>query len=100
MHQYTSNPLDKDVAYHEVDFYKSNPIKEEEPPKEDVDKPSEPVEDDKPTDEPNTPPEEEKPSGTPNEGVDVDKVNTLLDVLINVGKAIIEFFKRIFGVKE
>lgn len=103
IHQYTSNPLDKDVAYHEVDFYKSNPIKEEEPPKEDVDKPSEPVEDDKPTDKPNTPSEEEKPSDTPNEpteGVDVDKVNTLLDILINIGKAVIEFFKRIFGVKE
>jgi len=100
MHQYTSNPLDKDVAYHEVDFYKSNPIKGEEPPKEDVDKPSEPVEGDKPTDKPNTPPEEEKPSDTPNEGVDVDKVNTLLDILINIGKAVIEFFKRIFGVKE
>lgn len=100
MHQYTSNPLDKDVAYHEVDFYKSNPIKGEEPPKEDVDKPSEPVEDDKPTDEPNTPSEGEKPSDTPNEGVDVDKVNTLLDILINIGKAVIEFFKRIFGVKE
>ena len=100
MHQYTSNPLDKDVAYHEVDFYKSNPIKEEEPP---VDKPSEPVEGDKPTDKPNTPSEEEKPSDTPNEpteGVDVDKVNTLLDILINIGKAVIEFFKRIFGVKE
>lgn len=97
LHQYTSNPLDKDVAYHEVDFYKSNPIKEEEPP---VDKPSEPVEDDKPTDEPNTPSEEEKPSDTPNAGVDTDKVNTLLDILINVGKAIIEFFKRIFGIKE
>lgn len=100
MHQYTSNPLDKDVAYHEVDFYKSNPIKEEEPPKEDVDKPSEPVEDDKPTDEPNTPPEEEKPSDAPNEGIDVDKVNTLLDILINIGKAIIEFFKRIFGINN
>ena len=103
MHQYTSNPLDKDVAYHEVDFYKSNPIKEEEPPKEDVDKPSEPVEGDKPTDKPNTPSEEEKPSDTPNEpteGVDVDKVNALLDILINIGKAVIEFFKRIFGVKE
>lgn len=99
MHQYTSNPLDKDVAYHEVDFYKSNPMKEE-PPKEDVDNPSEPVEGDKPTDKPNTPSEEEKPSDTPNEGVDVDKVNTLLDILINIGKAVIEFFKRIFGVKE
>ena len=29
MHQYTSNPLDKNVIYHDVSFYASNPIKEE-----------------------------------------------------------------------
>lgn len=29
IHQYTSNPLDKNVIYHDIDFYKSNPIKEE-----------------------------------------------------------------------
>lgn len=29
IHQYTSNPLDKNVIYHNIDFYKSNPKKEE-----------------------------------------------------------------------
>lgn len=29
IHQYTSNPLDKNVIYHDIEFYKSNPIKEE-----------------------------------------------------------------------
>ena len=29
IHQYTSNPLDKNVIYHDIDFYKSNPKKEE-----------------------------------------------------------------------
>ena len=29
IHQYTSNPLDKNVIYHGIDFYKSNPKKEE-----------------------------------------------------------------------
>lgn len=29
MYQYTSNPIDKDVIYHNIDFYKSNPKKEE-----------------------------------------------------------------------
>lgn len=29
MHQYTSNSLDKNVIYHDVSFYASNPIKEE-----------------------------------------------------------------------
>lgn len=29
IYQYTSNPLDKDVIYHGIDFYQSNPKKEE-----------------------------------------------------------------------
>lgn len=29
MHQYTSKPIDKDVIYHDVGFYKSNPKEEE-----------------------------------------------------------------------
>lgn len=29
IHQYTSKPLDKNVIYHDVNFYASNPIKEE-----------------------------------------------------------------------
>lgn len=29
IYQYTSNPLDKNVIYHDIDFYKSNPKKEE-----------------------------------------------------------------------
>lgn len=29
IHQYTSNPIDKNVIYHDVSFYASNPIKEE-----------------------------------------------------------------------
>lgn len=29
IYQYTSNPIDKNVIYHDVSFYVSNPIKEE-----------------------------------------------------------------------
>ena len=29
MHQYTSNPIDKNVIYHDIDFYKSSPKKDE-----------------------------------------------------------------------
>lgn len=96
MHQYTAyGGLDKDVAYHDVDFFKSNPIKEP------TDTPSEPTEDDKPTDKPNTPSEGEKPSDTPNEpdnGVDTDKVNSLLDVLIKLGNIIVKFIKKILSI--
>lgn len=49
MHQYTSTPIDKDVAYHEVDYFKSNPVEPEEP--EEPDEPQEPSEPDTPTDE-------------------------------------------------
>ena len=88
MHQYTSyGGLDKNVAYHEVYFFKSNPIKEE---------PTEPSEPDDPTDEPITPPEEEKPSDTPNEP---DK-NTIAQAIANFFKAVVEavanFIKSIF----
>lgn len=78
MHQYTSyGGLDKNVSYHEVDFFKSNPIKEE---------PTEPSEPDEPTEEPITPPEEEKPSDTPNEP---DK-NTIAQAIANFFKAVVE----------
>lgn len=49
MHQYTSTPIDKDVAYHEVDYFKSNPVEPEEP--EEPSEPQEPSEPDTPTDE-------------------------------------------------
>ena len=49
MHQYTSTPIDKDVAYHEVDYFKSNPVEPEKP--EEPDEPQEPSEPDTPTDE-------------------------------------------------
>lgn len=49
MHQYTSTPIDKDVAYHEVDYFKSNPVEPEKP--EEPDEPQEPSEPDNPTDE-------------------------------------------------
>lgn len=52
MHQYTSTPIDKDVAYHEVDYFKSNPVEPEKPEEpEKPDEPQEPSEPDTPTDE-------------------------------------------------
>lgn len=63
MHQYTSTPIDKDVAYHEVDYFKSNPVEPEEP-----DEPQEPSEPDTPTDE-----DDEK--------LDIGLVNIVLNTL-------------------
>lgn len=66
MHQYTSTPIDKDVAYHEVDYFKSNPVEPEEP--EEPDEPQEPSEPDTPTDE-----DDEK--------LDIGLVNIVLNTL-------------------
>lgn len=49
MHQYSSKPLDFDVIYHEIDFYKSNHIKDEEPKQDD--KKDEPTQSDTKKDE-------------------------------------------------
>ena len=93
MHQYTSyGGLDKNVAYHDVEFFKSNPI--EEP----TDKPTEPTEEEKPTDKPNTPSEEEKPSDTPQEPT--EDTNTIAHAIADFFKAVInavvDFIKNIF----
>lgn len=66
MHQYTSTPIDKDVAYHEVDYFKSNPVEPEEP-----EEPSEPQE----------PSEPDTPSDEDDEKLDVGLVNIVLKAL-------------------
>lgn len=93
MHQYTSyGGLDKNVSYHDVEFFKSNPI--EEP----TDKPTEPTEEEKPSDKPNTPSEEEKPSDTPQEPT--EDTNTIVHAIADFFKAVIDavvnFIKSIF----
>ena len=30
MHQYSANPIDKDVIYNDIEFYRSDPLKETE----------------------------------------------------------------------
>lgn len=66
MHQYTSTPIDKDVAYHEVDYFKSNPVEPEKP--DEPDEPQEPSKPDTPTDE-----DDEK--------LDIGLVNIVLNTL-------------------
>lgn len=66
MHQYTSTPIDKNVAYHEVDYFKSNPVEPEEP-----EEPEEP-------DEPQEPSKPDTPSDEDDEKLDVGLVNIVL----------------------
>ena len=87
MHQYCANPIDKDVIFHEFDFFKSNPIKEEVKP---TPQPEEP--------KPEVKPEESKPELKPDdkkdekEEIDNKKVNSLIDLLIKLVKKILKVF--------
>lgn len=96
MHQYSANPIDKNVLFHEIDFYKSNPIKEEVKPAPQPEvKPEEPKPEVKPEPEqpkPETKPEDKKDE-VPKEEIDKTKVNSLLDLLINLVKKLLKIFK-------
>ena len=81
MHQYTSTPIDKDVAYHEVDYFKSNPVEPE--------KPSEPEE---PT-EPDNPSDEKPNNGNTDEGLDYGLLNKVLKWLLKLLKKLVGIFK-------
>lgn len=69
MHQYTSKPFDKNVIYHDISYYKSNPIKVEEPK-----------------------PEEPKDDGKENTSTS-NNMNVLIDLLITLIKKILNIFK-------
>lgn len=83
MHQYTSTPIDKDVAYYEVDYFKSNPVEPEEP--EEPSEPQEPSEPDTPTDE-----DDEK--------LDVGLVNIVLDTLNSFFKWVTKLIQKIVNL--
>lgn len=83
MHQYTSTPIDKDVAYHEVDYFKSNPVEPEKP--EEPDEPQEPSEPDTPTDE-----DDEK--------LDIGLVNIVLNTLNSFLKWAIKLIQKIVNL--
>lgn len=106
MHQYSANPIDKDIIFHDVDFYKSNPVEDKEPEK--------PVEPEKPT-EPEQPSEPEKPSEpepTPDpepsepekpaepETPEEDTKKSLADAIVNLVKAIIDAIVNLFKKKK
>lgn len=88
MHQYTSKPLDKDVSYQEVEYYKSNPTHEDDPI-------TEPEPDNKPdvpagTDTPDVPEADEPEEG---ESVNGGLINTLVSLLIKLVNKLLSIFK-------
>lgn len=68
MHQYSANPIDKDVIFYDIEFYESTPIKQGQ------DEPQETVEDTK-------------------EQVDVKQVNSLVSLLIKLVEKLLGIFK-------
>ena len=68
IYQYTSKPIDKNVIYHDIDFYKSNPKKEEENKKDD------PKEDDL-------------------DKIDVTGINKLIEMLLKIVEKVLNLFK-------
>ena len=68
IHQYTSNPLDKNVIYHDVSFYASNPIKEE-------------IEKDDSSDD------------SKNDKINVDGINRIITLILKLLKKVSKLFK-------
>lgn len=74
IHQYAANPIDKDIIFHDIDFYKSNPKKDEST-------------DDK-KDEPNT----DSKDDNGNE-INVTGINKLIELLLKIVEKIANLFK-------
>lgn len=69
IHQYTSNPFDKDVIYHDIDFYKSDP-KSDEPKKD-----------------------ENSSDSVKNDTINVSRINKLIELLLKIVEKIFKLFK-------
>lgn len=83
MHQYTSNPFDKDVIYHDIDFYKSAPLKDEQKD----DKKDENGSENK-KDEPNTDSKDDNVNK-----INVTGINKLIELLLKIVEKIAKLFK-------
>lgn len=74
IHQYTSNPFDKDVIYHDIDFYKSDP-KSDEPKKDDPKN------------------DENSSDSVKNDTINVSGINKLIELLLKIVEKIFKLFK-------
>lgn len=83
MHQYTSNPFDKDVIYRDIDFYKSNPKKDESTDDKKDENGSESKKDEQNTDS-------KDDSGNK---INVTGINKLIELLLKIVEKIANLFK-------
>ena len=86
MHQYSANPIDKNVIFHDIDFYKSDP-KNDEPKKDENGSNSEKDE-----------PKNDKSDGNSSDSVKKDKINVsginkLIEMLLKIVEKILKLFK-------
>lgn len=84
MHQYSANPIDKNVIFNDIDFYKSDPVSDE--PKKDENG------SENKKDEPNT---DSKDDSKEDDGskINVTGINKLIEMLLKIVEKILKLFK-------
>ena len=83
IHQYAANPIDKDIIFYDIDFYKSNPKKDESKD----DKKDENGSENK-KDEPNTDSKDDNGNK-----INVTGINKLIELLLKIIEKIANLFK-------
>ena len=91
IHQYTSNPFDKDVIYHDIDFYKSDPRSDE--PKKDDPKKDENGSNTGKDDSKNDKNDENSSDSVKNDTINVSGINKLIELLLKIVEKIFKLFK-------
>ena len=91
IHQYTSNPFDKDVIYHNIDFYKSDPKSEE--PKKDDPKKDENGSNTGKDESKNDKNDENSSDSVKNDTINVSGINKLIELLLRIVEKIFKLFK-------
>lgn len=86
IHQYTSNPFDKDVIYHDIDFYKSDPKSDE--PKKDENGSNTGKDDSK-----NDKNDENGSDSVKSDTINVSGINKLIELLLKIVEKIFKLFK-------
>lgn len=83
IHQYAANPIDKDIIFHDIDFYKSNPKKDESTDDKNDENGSE-----NKKDEPNTDSKDDNGNK-----INVTGINKLIELLLKIVEKIANLFK-------
>ena len=86
IHQYTSNPFDKDVIYHDIDFYKSDPKSDE--PNKDANGSNTGKDDSK-----NDKNDENGSDSVKSDTINVSGINKLIELLLKIVEKIFKLFK-------